>query len=154
MPYYIAITTNIALVKKISPFGNTIPSSSSVKSINLTNIPAPRQLLQKNYLIRFSDFQIMNHFAQQMGTRKDATVSQKTRMTYTLAIFGEKSRTFDWHRINTSIRGQVWQSVLDGSESLNPRSIPAGLKNDVNSMRSVERKYEESLRTHIFLRVA
>ena len=127
MPYYIAITTNIALVKKISPFGNTmIPSSSSVKSIDLTNIPTPRQLLQKNYLIRFSDFQIMNHFAQQMGSRKDATVSQKTRIAYTLAIFGEKSHTFVWHRINTSIRGQVWQSVLDGSESLNPRSISAG----------------------------
>ena len=108
------------------PKYNTLHSSSSVKSINLTNIPAPRQLLQKNYLIRFSDFRIINHFAQQMGSRKDATVSQKTRMTCTLAIFGEKSQTFVWHRINTSIRGQVWQSVLDGSESLNPRSIPAG----------------------------
>ena len=35
------------------PKYHTLHSSSSVKSINLTNIPSPRQLLQKNYLIRF-----------------------------------------------------------------------------------------------------
>jgi len=34
------------------PKYNILHSSSSVKSINLTNIPTPRQLLQKNYLIR------------------------------------------------------------------------------------------------------
>ena len=77
------------------PKYNIWHSSSSVKSINLTNIPTPRQLLQKNYHIySLSDFQIINHFALQKGSRKDTTVSQKTRMTCTLAIFGEKSQTF------------------------------------------------------------
>ena len=50
-------------------------------------------------------------------------------------------------------RGQVCQSVQDGGQSLNspglrdqyPRDIikPAGLKNDVNSVRSVERDFQK-----------
>ena len=69
-------------------------SSSSVKSINLTNIPTPRQLLQKNSLIRSPTSKSLTTLLCKRAAVRIELLSQKTRMTCTLAIFGEKSQTF------------------------------------------------------------